>query len=59
MKTYKATFWRSNPQLTNGGYETTRIIEAKSITQARKLAREIESRTNYGGMSLLKVEKEA
>ena len=34
MKTYKAKFWRSNPQLKNGGYETERTIEAKTIRSA-------------------------
>lgn len=56
MKKYKLTFWRSNPQLTAGGYETTRTIEAKTIASAKKKAREIEEKCLYGGMSLLKVE---
>lgn len=59
MKTYIATYWRSNPQLKNGGYETTRTIEAKTIASARKLAREHESCV-YGSMTLLDVKlKEA
>lgn len=56
MKKFKATFWRSNPQLSNGGYETTRTIEAKTIRSAEKKAREISAKCLYGGMSLLKVE---
>ena len=36
MKTYIATYYRHNPQLSNGGYQTTRKIEAVSITSARK-----------------------
>lgn len=56
MKKYIAKFWRSNPQLVNGGYETTRTIEAKTIASARKKAREICSKTIYGGMELLGVE---
>lgn len=36
MKKYIAIFWRGNPQLENGGYETARTIEAKTITSARK-----------------------
>lgn len=56
MKKYKLTFWRSNPQLTSGGYETTRTVEAKTIASARKKASEIEKRCIYGGMSLLKIE---
>lgn len=56
MKKYIAKFWRSNPQLANGGYETTRTIEAKTIAQARKKANEIARKTLYGGMSLLNIE---
>ena len=41
MKTYIATYYRHNPQLSSGGYQTTRKIEAVSITSARKKAREI------------------
>ena len=41
MKKYIAKFWRNNPQLANGGYETTRTIEAKTITSARKKAMEL------------------
>lgn len=52
MKTYIATFFRRNPQLTSGGYQTTRTIEAKTIASARKKAREIEAKCIYGGMSL-------
>lgn len=56
MKKYTATYWRSNPQIANGGYETTREIEAKTIASARKKARELESGCVYGSMELLKVE---
>ena len=56
MNTYKATFWRRNPQIEKGGYETTRIIEAKSIVSARKKANEICSKCAYGGMTLLDVQ---
>lgn len=56
MKTYIATYWRGNPQLKNGGYETTRKIEAKTIASARKKAREKE-KCLYGTMTLLKVEE--
>jgi hypothetical protein len=58
MKKYIATFWRGNPQLKDGGYETTREIEAVSITSARKKARDIEDGCVYGSMSLLSIEKE-
>lgn len=55
MKTYTATFFRSNPQLTSGGYKTTRTIEAKTIASARKKAREIEDKCIYGSMDLIDV----
>lgn len=54
MKQYTARFWRANPQFKNGGYETTRTIEAKTIASARKKAREYEKCT-YGSMELLDV----
>ena len=41
MKSYKATFFRHNPQFKNGGYVTERKIEAVSLPSARKRAREI------------------
>ena len=40
-KSYKATFFRHNPQFKNGGYVTERKIEAVSLPSARKRAREI------------------
>ena len=55
MKSYIASYWRGNPQLKNGGYNTTRTIEARSIVSARKKAREIAERPGYGTMSLLDV----
>lgn len=55
IKKYTAIFFRANPQLTSGGYQTTRTIEAKTITSARKKARDIESGCIYGGMTLLDV----
>lgn len=58
MKKYIATFWRGNPQMKGGGYETTREIEAVSIASARKKARDIEDGCAYGSMSLLSIEKE-
>lgn len=59
LKTYTATFWRGNPQLKDGGYVTERKIEAVSITQARKIAREeYESGCVYGTMTLLDIVKE-
>lgn len=58
LKTYKATFWRGNPQLKDGGYKTVKTIQAVSIASARKKAREYESWCSYGTMKLLKIEKE-
>lgn len=55
MKTYIATFWRTNSQLAEGGYETTRTIEAKTIASAKKQAKEIAERCVYGSMTLLDV----
>jgi len=55
MKKYIATFWRENPQLQNGGYETKRTIEARNRTEAIKKAKEIN--VAYGSMNLLDVEE--
>ena len=52
-----AKFWRANPQLKNGGYETTRKIEAETISAAKKLAYEIEKKAAYGSMSLRSIEE--
>lgn len=57
MNTYRGTFWRSNPQLKNGGYETTREVEAKTIASAKKKLNQIASNCLYGGMDLLDVVK--
>ncbi len=54
-KTYIATFWRENPQLKNGGYETKRTIEAKNRTEAIKKAKEINAA--YGSLNLLDIEE--
>ena len=56
MKKYIATYWRGNPQLKNGGYETTRTIEAKTIVSARRKAKEWEKDCAYGTMTLLNLE---
>ena len=55
--TYIAKFWRGNPQLKNGGYETTREIEAKNIQQARAKANALGSRCVYGSMNLIEVHR--
>lgn len=59
MKNYIATFWRGNPQIENGGYETTRIIEARTLASAQKKAEQLEKNCAYGTMSLLMVQPEA
>lgn len=56
MKKYTATYWRSNPQLANGGYETTREIEARTIASARKKAQQLADACRYGSMELRSVE---
>ena len=56
VKTYIALFYRGNPQLKSGGYETTRKIEAKTIASARKKAKEYE-KCVYGSMKLLSIEE--
>lgn len=56
MKTWNCIFWRSNPQLSKGGYETVRKVEARTATSAVKKAALIYGRPVYGGMTLLRVE---
>lgn len=55
MKKYIALFWRSNPQLANGGYETYRTYEAKTLKQAEKMARKTEEKCACGGMNLIEI----
>lgn len=57
MKKIIATFFRHNPQLKSGGYETTIEIEARTIASAKKKAENINS--YYGSIQLLKVEPKA
>lgn len=54
MKTYKATYWRSNPQLRTGGTTTKRTIEAKTLKSAEKKASQLSAAY---GITLLKVEE--
>nr|DAX37854.1 MAG TPA: hypothetical protein [Caudoviricetes sp.] len=54
MKEFRITFWRGNPQLSNGGYEATRIVEARTLSSAKKQADKICSSCVYGGMSVKK-----
>lgn len=55
MKKYIATYYRENPQLKNGGYNTERMIEANTITSARKKAQVIADSCAYGNMILIDV----
>ena len=57
---YIATFWRSNPQLKNGGYFTTKEFQSVSLQGATKQAeRQAERYTKgmiYGSLNLISVE---
>lgn len=55
MKTFIATYFRTNVQLKNGGYETTRTIEARTLASAKKKAEKL-TECSYGAMSLIKIE---
>ena len=57
MKKYTATYWRENPQLKNGGYETTRTIEAKTPEAAKKKAEAVQ--VAYGSLRLIDIEEAA
>ena len=59
MAKYKATFWRGNPQLRNGGSERTRIYEAASKREAERMAHKTERGCAYGTMTLLDLERMA
>lgn len=52
MKKFEAVFWRGNPQLPNGGYETKRQFNAKSYEGAERQAKKHE-KCLYGSMELL------
>lgn len=55
MKKFTATFFRYNPQLANGGYETTRTIEARTIRSAEKKAYKLAEQMLYGSMRLISI----
>lgn len=42
MKKFIATYFRHNPQLKSGGYETTIEIEVRTIASAKKDSREYQ-----------------
>lgn len=55
MNKFIATYWRGNPQMKSGGYETTREIEAKTLASATKKAEKKCVNVSYGSMSLLSI----
>jgi len=55
MKKFIAYYWRANPQLKNGGYETSRTIEAKNVGSAKKKAEAIQ--VAYGSLNLISIEE--
>ena len=54
--TFTATFFRRNPQSRNGGYNTTRTIEAKTIKEATTNAKALEDCV-YVSMELLEIKQ--
>lgn len=54
MKKFEAIFWRGNPQLPDGGYETKRQFNAKSYEGAKRQAKKHE-KCLYGSMELLEL----
>lgn len=54
MRTWKAKFWRSNPQLKNGGYEIERIINATNKRECNKAVKRMLD-VCYGSMRLLEL----
>ena len=57
MKKFTAIYWRGNPQMKNGGYATSRTVEARTAKSAEKKARELADKVVYGTMILLKVQE--
>lgn len=51
---YTATYFKGNPQSRNGGYNTTRIIEAKTLREATKKAEDLVNCV-HGTMTLLNI----
>ena len=58
MKTWIAKFYRHNPQLKTGGYETTVTIMAKN---KRECTKQIKSWLNpvYGSMELISLKEKS
>lgn len=59
MKTWIGTFWRTNPQFENGGYTTTRSVEAKTEASAKNklIKKYVNCRHAYGSMDLISVKE--
>lgn len=55
MKVFVITFWRENPQLGNG-YYTTREVEARNESSARKKAEKIAENVLYGSMQVISID---
>ena len=55
-RTYIATFWRSNPQLKNGGYYTKEEFQAMSHKAAERQAERYTKDMIYGRLNLIRVE---
>lgn len=55
MKDFTATYFRRNNQLTSGGYEATRTIQAGTLKSAKKKAQAIADKCLYGSMTLIGV----
>lgn len=58
MKKFTAFYWRGNPQMKNGGYATSRTVEARTVKSAEKKARALAEKVIYGTMILLKVKEQ-
>ena len=56
MKKYQNYIFRYNHQLSKGGYQTTRIIEARTIISARKKAQAF-CECAYGSKSVTNIEE--
>lgn len=55
LKTYRVTFWRSNPQLKNGGYH--KIETMRGTCEENIWKRAYKKTANYGSYSPIKVEE--
>lgn len=59
MKYYQITFWRSNPQLENGGYERAKYCRAKTELGAMRKADKWRYGCCYGGYRVLDIKEVA